>query len=55
MQRFVCTSHGLAGAGLLVRWQKTDLMPPQAPPYSVGATLNFSPSFCLLFFFDLVS
>jgi hypothetical protein len=51
MQRFVCTSHGLAGAGLLVRWQKTDLMPPQAPPYSVGATLNFSSLFLSVVFF----
>jgi hypothetical protein len=45
MQRFVCTSHGLAGAGLLVRWQKTDLIPPPVPPHSVGDTLNFFPVF----------
>jgi hypothetical protein len=51
MHRFVCTSHGLAGAGLLVRWQKTDLMPPRVPPHSVGATLIFSSLFLSVVFF----
>ena len=54
MHRFVCTSHGLAGAGLLVRWQKTDLIPPHAPAYIRSPSLIFSSLFLSVLFFDLV-